>query len=321
MVKIEYRKLIAFGKSSHVVSIPKDWINKNNLKKGDLISLNNQNENLILRPKISQSETEEKESKIIINVDDKSLRHIDKEIISAYINNYQTIILEGNELKEKLKTIQNLISDLIALEVMEQEAGKILARDFLNMKEIDVRNLIKKMEIISKAMINDSKTTFDDDNYENIKQRDKDMNRLFFLACRAIKYGLRNPLTVSQLFNIESGEELLNYRLAATYLEKISDTAKRAARYMRLVKFNEKQKKEFIKIFSRIEEQFIEMMDAYYKKDRKKALKLCDNKEDIIKQCNDFYKKNKNVDWVGYLTTQLKTMIIRIYSVGRVVYQ
>ena len=30
-----YRKLIGFGDSSFVVSLPKDWVNKHGLKKGD----------------------------------------------------------------------------------------------------------------------------------------------------------------------------------------------------------------------------------------------------------------------------------------------
>lgn len=318
---MEYRKLISFGKSSHVVSVPKDWMSQNKLSKGDTIYLSIRGENLVLRPKTSKQESEQKENEIIINVDGKTLRHLDKEVISAYINNYRSIILEGSELKKNAKQVQNLIHDLIALEVMEQDSQKIIAKDFLNMEDINVKNIIQKMDIIARAMLEDSKKTFDENNYENIRQRDHDVNRLFFLACRAIKYGLRNPLTVSQLFQISSGEELLNYRLASTYIEKISDTAKRAARYMNLVKFNQKQKKEFINIFNKIEEQYHEMMEAYYKKDVAKALKLCDNKEEILELCDNFYTKNKSLDWIGFLITQMKNMLIRVYSVGRVVYQ
>ena len=40
MVNINFRKLISFGKGSYILSMPKDWIAKNNLKKGDLISIN-----------------------------------------------------------------------------------------------------------------------------------------------------------------------------------------------------------------------------------------------------------------------------------------
>ena len=36
---MEFRKLISFGKTSFVMSLPKGWVVKNKLKKGDLIAL------------------------------------------------------------------------------------------------------------------------------------------------------------------------------------------------------------------------------------------------------------------------------------------
>ena len=34
---MEFRKLMAFGNSSFVVSVPKAWVEKNRLKKGDVL--------------------------------------------------------------------------------------------------------------------------------------------------------------------------------------------------------------------------------------------------------------------------------------------
>ena len=45
---MEFRKLIAFGKTSFVMSIPKAWVVKNNLKKGDLLSLEEDKDHLII---------------------------------------------------------------------------------------------------------------------------------------------------------------------------------------------------------------------------------------------------------------------------------
>ena len=39
MVKIEFRKIIGFGNGGHVISLPKNWINQNKLKKGDLLEM------------------------------------------------------------------------------------------------------------------------------------------------------------------------------------------------------------------------------------------------------------------------------------------
>ena len=48
---MDYRKIISFGKTSFVMSIPKSWVIKNGLKKGDLVSLEENEGNLIMSPK------------------------------------------------------------------------------------------------------------------------------------------------------------------------------------------------------------------------------------------------------------------------------
>ena len=55
---VEFRKLISFGKTSFVMSIPKAWVTKNNLKKGDLIVLQEKENNLLLSPEANAHEKE-----------------------------------------------------------------------------------------------------------------------------------------------------------------------------------------------------------------------------------------------------------------------
>ena len=90
---------------------------------------------------------------------------------------------------------------------------------------------------------------------------------------------------------------------------------------MHLAKFNAKQKKEFLKIFNLVETQYLEMMDAYYKKDSNKALKLTDKKDEIVDLCDKFYLKNRSTAWTAFLITEMKHMLIRVYSIGRAIYQ
>ncbi|MDO8656313.1 MAG: AbrB/MazE/SpoVT family DNA-binding domain-containing protein, partial [Nanoarchaeota archaeon] len=61
---MEYRKLISFGKSSFVVSLPKSWVIQNKLKKGDLIYMEENEGTLILGAKEHES-TEDKSTIIL----------------------------------------------------------------------------------------------------------------------------------------------------------------------------------------------------------------------------------------------------------------
>ena len=47
-----YRKIIGFGGSSFVVSLPKEWINKYGLKKGDVVNIEEESDMLRILPKI-----------------------------------------------------------------------------------------------------------------------------------------------------------------------------------------------------------------------------------------------------------------------------
>ena len=47
---MDTRRIISFGTSSYVVSVPKNWVRENNLKKGDLIHVEDRKDELILSP-------------------------------------------------------------------------------------------------------------------------------------------------------------------------------------------------------------------------------------------------------------------------------
>ena len=57
---MEFRKLIKFGKSSFVISLPKKWLEKNKLKKGDLLYVS-ENENGL---SLTSKDNEKKEFKV-----------------------------------------------------------------------------------------------------------------------------------------------------------------------------------------------------------------------------------------------------------------
>ena len=83
---MEFRKLIGFGKNSFVISLPKKWIQRNNLKKGDTIFVNKTGTNLTISSKESGLKSDQVRA-IIINTKDKNLNLIQTEIISSYIVN------------------------------------------------------------------------------------------------------------------------------------------------------------------------------------------------------------------------------------------
>ena len=84
------RKLVKAGAASHTISLPKSWLDKNMLKKGDtLFIIEKSDSELAITPKTGEENTRKKE--ITIDVDNKGVGSIQREITSAYVNNYSKI--------------------------------------------------------------------------------------------------------------------------------------------------------------------------------------------------------------------------------------
>ncbi len=313
---MEYRKLISFGKSSFVVSLPKPWIGQNKLKKGDLIYMEESGQNLMLS-KSTVKDGEEEKTKVI-NIDGKSSLLIMREVNSAYILNYRTIILKGKEIKDKVKEIQQIFQNLIALEIMEQTSNSVVAKDFLNMEQVSIEELIRKMDIIARTMLNETISSISKDNYENINERDKDVNRLYFLLYRAVLYNLEHLSNAMKKYKL-GPTELLNQQFVGFYIEGIADEARRTARFARMIKGNAKEKNVLISFLGKVEQHYTDVMKTYYDKDIELALKLSDAKIQLNKELDAMDNKSKDINFVT-LTSRIRRLISYTHCLGRLVY-
>src|SRR3989344_3774063 len=152
---MEYRKLIKFGNSSHIISLPNSWIRKNKLKKGALIYFEeNGNGEIVLTPELKKEEN--RISEITINITNKPIQTIEREIMNGYINNYDTINLVG-DIKRCRKEIEDVLGNLIAIEIMEQTSNKIVAKNFLDLNEVSISENIRRIDLTIRSMIGDLK--------------------------------------------------------------------------------------------------------------------------------------------------------------------
>ena len=315
---MEYRKIISFGKSSFVVSLPKTWVRQNKLNKGDLIYFDEQNNNLLLQPKKDERETFEKE--ITIHIDGKDIRRVQREIIAAYIQNYKTIILQGDEVKEKAKILQSFIQNLVALEILEQDSKKIVAKDFLNINDISLIQIIRKMDVITKSMLKDCINMFKEDNSDNIHLRDHDVNKFRFLIYRITWFATEGNSMILKKLNA-SYRDIFNYWWLAYTIESVADHVKRIARLMKETKLPLKEQKAFEGLLSSVDELYSNLMKSYYTKNHDEAHELLQNRFILMSQCDEFYLKNRGISNIGYLTHSIKSLIENTTAIGRIVYE
>jgi phosphate uptake regulator len=314
----EYRKLISFGKNSFVISLPKSWITQNKLIKGDLIHVEDDGHNLLLSRKDLKKEIKDKTK--VINIDGRDLDTVQREINSSYILNFRSIILKGDSVRDNIRELQSYFHNLIALEVMEQTPNSLIAKDFLNMDKVSVEEIIRKMDIVTRTMLNEACEDFTEKTYKNVNDRDIDVNRLYYLLYRASLYNLDNPLKGLKNFKLSS-IDLVNYLFTGYYIEGIADEVRRTARYSCKLKLSENGKNDLMKILNLIKDNYLETMKIFYARDSEKALKLAAKKLELNIKIDEFEKKNHGTEYLSSTIGRMRRLISFTHSVGRMVYQ
>jgi phosphate uptake regulator len=302
---MEYRKIIEFGKSSFVVSLPKAWMSDRGLKKGDVVYLEQDKSKLVIYPSRKPGKKEPK--KITLDVSGMTNSEIRLRLVSRYIQNYNEITLTADNMKSKAKDIRTMVHDLMALEVIEEDASRIVTRDFINAGEISPKNLLKKMDIITRDMLLDSSKFFEEDKYSTIAERDSDVNRISFLVYRTLKH-LQNDPAAAKKMGLRH-EEFLVLWVASAKVEKIADQAKWITKLLRRVKFKKPEQEEFSKLYTIIQKYYTDAMDAYYDEDTEAAFALVCKSKRLMKLCRDFRRQNWNYEWVSELIEKLKSVV------------
>ncbi len=306
------RKLVKSGLSSFVVAVPQDWIKKNNLKKGDLVYMQEKTpDQLILSTEFKEDTIEKKE--LVINIDGRALLTLKFEIISAYLNNYYRIILKGKELMRRAEYIREVTHSLIALEIFEETSDKIVLRNFLDLKDISIKGLIRRIDNITRSMMLDTLQCLNgEDLHEVIYARDKEVNRLCYLIFKLLKASFID-IKIAKSLDL-SNIEMLAYWEANIHCEKIADETKRISRLIHQSKrFDKRQLKVLI---SDVIKQYNDCMTAFYKRDKDLSDQVALRRQDLSRACDAFSEKNKGVA-ASEIAGKLKGILSRSSDVSR----
>lgn len=312
---MEVRRLVKSGAASHTISLPKTWITKNKLNRGDMLYIveNAQNQLMI---SVSQTQETAQAREISIQIDGKDLDTINREITSAYINNYNTITILGKELTHKVKDIRKMLHDFVALEINEQTGTRIVAHDLLNPKEISIEKTTRRMDMMIRSIIEDSRTSISQtDMYESVYYRDFDVNKLYFLMLRLLKSALRDP-KVATGFGIDQAT-ILNYWNLVANLENLGDIAKNICKNTRVIK-DQAVSAQISDVFKELESQYLDAIKAYYTQNKALADSVSSRRKTVLEHTNNVLEKYTDAA-VAIIMTDFKGMEDTICNIARLV--
>ena len=223
---MDTRKVQRTGKSTFIVSLPKNWATKSGIQAGSIIYIH-QGDNGALTLSTDRSE---RDLRARLDIGDKSGEHLVRDIIGCYVGGYRTIeVFSGHMSMAQKKDLHQIVNKLIGPEILEETINKVVIQDLLSSEELQAEKALKRIRTVVKSMIQDSLSALQSDNKElamDVIQRDNDVDRLNLLIARQFTEVLRSGSVRQETLNPITA---YNYMQAASNLERIADHAHKIA--------------------------------------------------------------------------------------------
>jgi phosphate uptake regulator len=292
----ETRKIQFTGKSSYIVSLPKQWITELGLKQGDQIRMIRKGSSTLeLYPPKFESRTQKKEDATIEIGGEEEASSIVRKLISLYFLGYKTInvkpkngrlsVPQRNSVKEAVKRM------LMGSEIIADSISGITVQVLVNLLELSVDGAFKRMLHLAKSMSSDAILAVKENNLElaqEVINTDDEVDRFGFYIIRQLKIAIQNEHMLKEM-GFRNARNCLGYRLIVKNIERTGDHAAFIAKD--LIEFKKPVKKEILQKFEEMNEFCLSVLDdaclALFKEDYYQAEKTIVK----INQITKFEKK------------------------------
>jgi len=193
---------MALGKSSLVITLPKYWLEMNNLGQGDHVSLTVQHDlSLAVQP---SSRAVEDGGEIHLNFKaNESEDSIIRRIIGSYLNGYSNIKLTSEKIftVRQQRAIRGVVS-MLFMRIMESEASSVVLQTLIDESRASVFSGIERMHVITSSMCRDtlnSMRNWDGDLASSVVSLEDDVDQFMFFLLRLVRTAALRPSLASQL--------------------------------------------------------------------------------------------------------------------------
>lgn len=311
---MEARKVYVSGGSTYVISLPKKWVKKTNLKPGDSLVVTEQGSSLLIETSVIEKESRTKEIKISQVASSEALERI---LIAFYLVGYDTIKIKldrKNHLAYR-ESIRKILDYLIGVEIVEDTNEAMTLEIMLDYKRMSTLQILQRMFSIDRSMILDlgkALKNMDIGLAKDIIVREKEIDRLYFLVVRQLKSAVEYQ-QIAEKLGIESQRDCLGYRIVVKVLERIADHIENIAKsYIQLSEIQkEAQLNDFIDLTNSIVTTFEKSVQALFTRNNEMAETVFHELKKIEKSQSDISKglfKIKDIQSAILVKTMLDSL-------------
>jgi len=298
------RRLQRIG-SSLLVSLPKEWVDANNLEKSSQVEIETGQDSISISANKETRPTKE----LQITYPLPKEENIVADITGAYLLGYDIIQINSKTTipSEDREKIRNSMRRLVGMEIIEEDASHINMQFLLDATTLNPEKILKRMSSLALGMYDDVSSGLildDKSNLQTLSNRDVEVNRQYFLLVRLIRSTLVDR-RLANVFNLEN-IDVLDYRIAANLLENAGDSIVEISNFI----YNSSLSKEYstkifkvVKDFNMLAEKSI---NAFTKPDRLLAIEAISLHKKYEKNLNSLKtsfgnKKDIPIDFLDLL--------------------
>ncbi len=273
------RRLQRIG-SSILVSLPKEWVDANNLDKSSQVELETGHDSISISANKEIRPTKE----LVISYPLPKEENIVADITGAYLLGYDIIQIRSQSIipNEDREQIRNSMRRLVGMEIIEEDAHHINVQFLLDATTLNPQKILKRMSSIALGMYDDATnglTLHDRSNLQTISNRDVEVNRQYFLLVRLIRSTLVDKRLASA-FNLEN-IDILDYRVAANLLENAGDSIVELSNLIYNSSLSREHTKKIFNVVRNFDVLAEKSIDAFTKPDRLLAIEAISSHKEL----------------------------------------
>lgn len=260
---MEIRKLIRIGERSYGITIPREWVELNQLKVGSPLKILAEPNKILILPATAERTSV---SAVIKEADiEKALR----DIIAYYIEGADEIEIESDQISALVGKIEGKLPGVVALE----SGGKLKLR-IVTKEDVNIDEVVRSMYTTVMAMFQlflDYLRRGDEEDARELLRMDDQLDRLYFLSLRVIKKNIyQNP------------QGYVDYVIVVKNLEHMGDALDRSTNYLR--QNDVPCKREITEIFEMLQKYAEGAAKSFLENRYEDALKTILERESMFKR-------------------------------------
>ena len=286
----ETRKIQFTGKSSYIVSLPKQWVIDLGLKQGDQLQMQRQGSlGLHVRPTKYQVSPKQDDDATIEISSREEVSAVVRKLISLYFLGFKRINIkpkEGRLDPQQRTAVKSAVKRmLMGSEIISDSTSGITIQVLVNLLELSINGAFKRMIHLAKSMLNDAILSFKEEDLDlaqEVVNTDDEVDRFGFYIIRQIKIAIQNEHMLEDM-GLDSPRNCLGYRVVVKNIERTGDHAAFIAKD--LIEFKKGIKRDVLDKIEEMNNFSIEVLDeaclALFKEDYIQAEKTINRSCDI----------------------------------------